>query len=219
MYTIAFDTTGASCSIILLKDNKISRKFMENMDYGQSEVLLPEIRNILNKEHITFEDINLVVVCTGPGSFTGVRSSIAAARTFGLTNEKIQVTGVSAFEAYIHSLEEEEKAEINAVIIETKREDYYYQLFDYQLKKITEPAADSYENIISQLRHKKVTMIGDGVERFLAKPSGLSLHAIRMENYLPIEQLGYCGLTNFLNKKIDFPKPLYLRAPDVFIKR
>lgn len=219
MYTLAFDTTGASCSIILLKDNKISRKFMENMDYGQAEVLMPEIKNILNKEQITFDDINLIVVCTGPGSFTGVRASIAAARTFGLTKENLQVTGVSAFEAYAHSLNDEEKADINAVIIETKREDYYYQLYDKQLKKITEPSADTYENIINQLRYKKVTLIGDGVERFLSKPSGLSLHTIRMESHLPIEELGYCGLKNYLNKKIDFPKPLYLRAPDVCLKK
>lgn len=219
MYTLAFDTTAGGCYIALLKDDKISRTFEQDMDYGQAEVLMPEIANILNKERIDFKDINLVVVCTGPGSFTGVRSSVSAARTFSIADEKLAVTGVSAFEAYIRSLEPEEIAELNAVIIETKRDDFYYQIFDSCLHKVTEAGADSRENIISQLRQKKVSLIGDGVERFLNQPTGLSLHAIRMERHLPIEHLAWSGLKKFLDKKLDFPKPLYLRAPDICIKK
>lgn len=218
MYTLAFDTTGGACSIALFKDKKISRTFSETMEFGQAEVLMPEIRNILNRENISFSDVNLIVVCTGPGSFTGVRSSLAAARTFSLADEKLSVTGVSAFEAYAHSLEEDERADVNAVIIETKREDFYYQLFDRDLHKISEPAADTIENILPFLRHAKVTLIGDGVERFLNKPRGLSLHAVRMDFRVPVEQLGWCGLQKFFEKKLDFPKPLYLRAPDVCVK-
>ena len=219
MYTLAFDTTAGGCYIALLKDDKISRTFEQDMDYGQAEVLMPEIANILNKERIDFKDINLVVVCTGPGSFTGVRSSVSAARTFSIADEKLAVTGVSAFEAYIRSLEPEEIAELNAVIIETKRDDFYYQIFDSCLHKVTEAGADSRENIISQLRQKKISLIGDGVERFLNQPTGLSLHAIRMERHLSIEHLAWSGLKKFLDKKLDFPKPLYLRAPDICIKK
>ena len=112
----------------------------------------------------------------------------------------------------------QETARINAVIIETKREDFYYQLFDEKLKKTTEPAAGTYEEIIDRLRGSKVTLVGDGVERFLNKPSGLSLHAIKMLNCPPIEDLAACGLQKYQNKIFDFPKPLYLRAPDVCIK-
>ena len=218
MYTIAFDTTAAGCYIALLKDNKISRTFEQNMDFGQAEVLLPEIQNLLQKERISFADINLVVVCTGPGSFTGVRSSISAARTLGLCRAGLTVAGVSAFEAYAASLKPDEIAEDNAVIIETKRDDFYYQLFDSSLHKLTEPSADTRANIISLLRDKKVTFVGDGVERFLSSPSGLSLHAIRNDSHLPIEHLAWCGLQHFLSGRPDFPKPLYIRAPDVCLK-
>lgn len=218
MYTLAFDTTAACCSIALLKDDKISRTFEQEMDFGQAEVLMPEIKNLLAKERISFSDLNLVVVCIGPGSFTGVRSSISAARTFGLTSDKLAVAGVSAFEAYVKSLAMDEIADLNVVIIETKRDDFYYQIFDSSLQKLTEPAAAQRADIIAELRDKKVSLIGDGVERFLSSPSGLSLHAIRMEKHLPIEYLGWCGLKHFLSGRPDFPKPLYLRAPDVCVK-
>ncbi len=218
MYTLAFDTTAAGCYIALLRDDKLSFTYGKEMDFGQAETLMPEIRNILQRSRLTFKDINLVTVCTGPGSFTGVRSSVSAARTFALACPEISVTGVSAFDAYVRSFEPDETAEINAVIIETKREDFYYQLFDKELNKLTEPDAAPAGEIIAQLQNVKVSLIGDGVERFLSKPSGLSLHAIRMENHLSIEQLARCGLKKYLDKTTDFPKPLYLRAPDVCVK-
>lgn len=218
MYTLAFDTTANGVSILLSKDGRMIDLFQEEMDFGQAEVLIPEIRNTLETENIQFQDLDLAVVCTGPGSFTGVRSSISAARAFGLACPKTKIIGVSAFEAYVHGLQPDELATINAVIIETKRDDFYYQLFDEKRKKITEPSAGNYDEIINQLRGPKITLVGDGVERFLNKPSGLSLHVIKMLNCPPIEDLAACGIYKYQNKIFDFPKPLYLRAPDVCIK-
>lgn len=218
MYTLAFDTTANGVSILLSKDGRTVDSFQEEMDFGQAEVLIPEILNTLESENLQFKDLDLAVVCTGPGSFTGVRSSISAARAFGLACPNTKVIGVSAFEAYVHGLQPDEVATINAVIIETKREDFYYQLFDDKKKKITEPSAGTYEEIINQLRGPKITLVGDGVERFLNKPSGLSLHVIKMLNCPPIEDLAACGIHKYQNKIFDFPKPLYLRAPDVCIK-
>ncbi len=218
MYTLAFDTTANGVSILLSKNGRTVDSFQEEMDFGQAEVLIPEIRNTLESENLQFKDLDLAVVCTGPGSFTGVRSSISAARAFGLACPNTKVIGVSAFEAYVHGLQPDEVATINAVIIETKREDFYYQLFDDKKKKITEPSAGTYEEIINQLRGPKITLVGDGVERFLNKPSGLSLHVIKMLNCPPIEDLAACGIHKYQNKIFDFPKPLYLRAPDVCIK-
>ena len=152
MYTLAFDTTANGVSVLLSKNGRTVNMFQEEMDFGQAEVLIPEIRNTLEAENLRFKDLELVTVCTGPGSFTGVRSSVSAARAFGLACPETKIIGVSAFEAYAHSLDYEEIAKINAVIIETKRDDFYYQLFNEKLKKMTEPAAGTYEEIIDKLR-------------------------------------------------------------------
>ena len=74
------------------------------------------------------------------------------------------------------------------------------------------------EDIIAHLRHKKVTFLGDGVERFLSRPTGLSLHAILNQNHLDIKELAQCGINKYQKKEHNYPKPLYLRAPDVCIK-
>ena len=215
MYTLVFDTTATSCSVALQKDGKTVSEFYKEMDFGQAEALLPAIKELLDKNNLKMSDMEGIGVCTGPGSFTGVRAGISAARTFSFALPNCKIFGISAFEAYLEDLEPEELAEINAVIIETKRSDFYFQLFDAQKKKISEPMAAEYEEIIPLLRGKKVSFVGDGVERFLAKPSGLSLHAIKIERFLPIRALAESAWKKVLNKVFDFPKPLYLRAPDL----
>ncbi len=218
MLTLAFDTTADCCAVALLKDNLVVEKFSEEMDFGQAEVLIPQIQAMLQKQNLTFSELNLLAVCVGPGSFTGVRSSIAAARAFGLACPELKITGVSAFEAYVHSLDMSELSDYNAVIIETKRADFYFQLFNGRLEKICDAEALPYEEIINRLKGKTVTLIGNGVERFLDKPSGLVLHAIRMDKTASISDLAACALQKFQHKKLNYPKPLYLRAPDVCVK-
>ena len=80
------------------------------MDFGQAEALFPAIREILQNRQLQPAELDLITVCCGPGSFTGVRSSLAAARTLGLALQKTALTGVSAFEAYVHDLAPEELA-------------------------------------------------------------------------------------------------------------
>lgn len=218
MLTLAFDTTADCCAIALLHDNKIVEKFSEEMDFGQAETLMPQIQKMLQSQNLTFNDLNLLAVCIGPGSFTGVRSSIAAARAFGLACPNLKVTGVTAFEAYAHSLDMSELSDYNAVIIETKRADFYFQLFNGRLEKPCDAEALPYEEIISRLKGKTVTLIGNGVERFLDRPSGLVLHTIRMDKTASITDLAACAIQKMNNKKLNYPKPLYLRAPDVCVK-
>lgn len=215
MYTLAYDTTGAQCALILLNDGKTVGRYVEAMDFGQAEVLIPRIQALLKQSALRFADLGLLAVCVGPGSFTGVRAGISAARAFKMACPGVVAAGITAFEAYVRALEPQELAEINAVIIETKRDDYYFQLFDEKLNRLSDPAAGSYDDLKDLLRHHKVSLVGDGVERFLSRPSGLSLHAIKMLEALPVEQLAAAGLKHYNDKVIDYPKPLYLRAPDV----
>ncbi len=219
MYNLSYDTTAAQCAVILQNDRKEISRFQQMMDFGQTEVLIPQLKTMLDDAKLTFSDLGLLNVCTGPGSFTGVRSGIAAARAFSIAVPQLQICGVSAFDAYALTFSPEELAEINAVIIETKRDDFYFQLFDGALNKISAPQAGEYDDVKALLRHKKVSLTGDGVERFLSRPSGLSLHCIKMLEAVPIEGVAEAGMRCFENKRCDFPKPLYLRAPDVSLPR
>lgn len=219
MFTLAFDTTASNCSIALLQDEKIIDRFSKSMDFGQSEVLIPEIKNILDRHNLAFSELGLVAVCTGPGSFTGVRASISAARAFGIALPELPVSGVSAFEAYLEEFAPDELAERNLIVIETKREDFYYQIFDKNRQRLTPPSAASLSDILAELKGgQKVSVLGDGVERFLMRPTGLSLHCVKMSDGVNVDNVALCALRQMKNKQIIFPKPVYLRAPDVCLK-
>lgn len=219
MYTLAFDTTGSKCSIALLKDRNFVAVFEQQMDYGQSEVLIPKIEEIINKETIKFADLGLIAVCDGPGSFTGVRASISAARAFKLACPEIPVAGVSAFDAYMMDFRADELTKKNVVIIETKREDFYYQIFGERGEKISDSSSGNREDILNLLKGgQKVSITGDGAERFLCQATGLSLHSIKMPSGIDIRNIALCALEQYSAKRLNFPKPLYLRAPDVCIK-
>ena len=217
MYSLTFDTTGACCSIVLMNNEYIVDRFEQKMDFGQSEMLISQIKTILEKNNILFSDIKAVFVCTGPGSFTGVRASISAARVFGVAIPDLKIGGISAFEAYKKSFCEEDITETNAVIIETRRDDFYVQLFDKNMQSICDPTVMTYSDLLNTLKTKgrQVSLVGDGVERFLNQPSGLSLRSIKMFDSAPIEYIAKAGIEALKDMRLNFPKPLYLRAPDV----
>ena len=105
MYVLAFDTTAAACSILLKKNDDVLACFNKIMDFGQAEVLISELQKMLTDNNLKFADLNLLLVCVGPGSFTGVRSAISAARTFKLACQELslgvkhlrQLLGVALF--------------------------------------------------------------------------------------------------------------------------
>ena len=221
MYNLTFDTTGSSCSIILQKGSDVVSVFEKSMDFGQSEELMIQIQNMLQANNIVFSDIAALFVCVGPGSFTGVRSSLSASRVFSIACPELKVGGISAFDAYINVLSEDELSDVNAVIIETRRDDFYAQVFDKKLNKLSEPLALSRETIIDALKEFgcQVSLVGDGVERFLMQPSGLCLKTVKILDCLPIRVLAQTGLKMLKVNKINYPKPLYLRAPDVSLPK
>ena len=95
---IAFDTSAAHCAAaLLLGDRMITR--IDDMARGQAEHLMPMLEGMLFAEGLTWTDLDGIGVCTGPGNFTGIRISIAAARGLALGLGK-KAVGVSLFAAH-----------------------------------------------------------------------------------------------------------------------
>lgn len=218
MWTLAFDTTTNFCSVILTNGTNKQIVFSEEMTFGQSEVLIPQIKKMLKKSSLEFSDVNLVAVCTGPGSFTGVRSSLAVARTFSIAKPQLHVAGISAFDVYIRGLKESQRAEINLVVIETKRDDFYVACYDKDLNLIFEPEAAFAQDIIKKLGEKTLSLVGDGVERLMPYLKGKNVHCVVPLVHPDIETLARIAIEQLSKKKTAFPKPLYLKAPNICVK-
>ena len=100
---LAFDTSAAHCAAaLLLPGNRCLTRHVP-MDKGQGEALLPLLEELLAEGGITWADLTRIGVGTGPGNFTGVRISVAAARGLAL-GLGIPAVGVTALEAAAHGL-------------------------------------------------------------------------------------------------------------------
>ena len=89
MYILALDTSSNSLSIALNNDNNTLSELTISPSSNQSEILISEIEKILAKNHISYQDLSLIAATNGPGSFTGSRIGLTAARTIKLaTNIK-----------------------------------------------------------------------------------------------------------------------------------
>ncbi|MBL6664754.1 MAG: tRNA (adenosine(37)-N6)-threonylcarbamoyltransferase complex dimerization subunit type 1 TsaB [Rickettsiales bacterium] len=87
MKILAFDTSSNSLSISLLENNQPTSEFTLSPNSNQSELLIPEIEKILNENQTSYQDLDLIAATNGPGSFTGSRIGLTAARTIKLATK------------------------------------------------------------------------------------------------------------------------------------
>lgn len=96
--TLAFDTSAAHCAAALLLPGDRVIQRVEPMEKGQAERLMPLLDDLLAEGGIGWSDLTRLAVGTGPGNFTGVRISVAAARGLAL-GLGIPALGVTRLEA------------------------------------------------------------------------------------------------------------------------
>ena len=99
---LAFDTSAAHCAAALLFAGEIIAERTEAMTKGQAERLFPMLAEILADSGKTWSDISALGVGIGPGNFTGIRLSVAAARGLGLSLG-CPAVGVSSLEAQVEA--------------------------------------------------------------------------------------------------------------------
>ena len=98
MIVLAIDTACSACSAALARDGVVVAARSEAMARGHAEALMPMVQAVMAEARIAWADLELVAVTNGPGSFTGLRTGLAAARGIALA-QGIPVAGVTTLEA------------------------------------------------------------------------------------------------------------------------
>ncbi len=100
---LGFDTSAAHCAAALVCGDQVLAHLCEDMARGQAERLVPLLEEVLAQGGASWADLGGLGVGTGPGNFTGIRISVAAARGLAL-GLGVPAIGVSLFEARAYGL-------------------------------------------------------------------------------------------------------------------
>ncbi len=216
MLILALDSAMNGCSAGLHDfTNDLHISELLEISRGQAEHLMPMINTVLANAGKEYKDIELIAVTHGPGAFTGIRVAMATAKALGLSLD-IPVIGVCTFEAVLKSFAAQNKAPLQAgvgVLLETKRDDFYFMVFDSNLQPVTEKMAVGAESVLEALNGCNL-IIGDANERFLGEITA-DVHTFVCNDVIcpdtkEIAKIAVANATGSTNAC----SPVYIRPPD-----
>lgn len=120
---LAIDTAAPRLQLAFRRPDGSVESLVEDMATGQAERLFPALDELLARSGVAYADLARIAVTTGPGSFTGLRIGLSAARGLGLALN-IPVLGIPSLFALSLSA-----AGPAAVLLDAKRGEAYFQLF------------------------------------------------------------------------------------------
>jgi len=215
MRVLAIDTALAACSAAILDTDQGSIVASASLPMlrGHAEALIPLLGRVTGEAHVAFRDVDRVVVTTGPGSFTGLRVGIAAARGIALAIGKPAV-GLSTLSAYAAPhLADDETAPV-VVAIDARHQQVYLQVFGVGGRTVVAPRLAPLGEAVRAAAKAPARIVGSAAQAIadglaatdaapiLVDPAGAPDidWVVRMGAAVPEGQSP--------------PTPQYLRAPD-----
>jgi tRNA threonylcarbamoyladenosine biosynthesis protein TsaB len=211
--TLAFDcsTSGGSAAVIDSGGHVLAAVAL-SAPVAQAEALLPLIETTLADSGLTWNDLGLIGVTVGPGSFTGLRIGLAAARGLALARG-IPVVGVSTAEIFAHMTTATERTGRTLLVaIESKRSDLFVQVFSADLVPLSALSA-VLPDAAMKLAQGPLLLVGDGADRLPTAVEGSVRAAARSTpDAIIVARRAAC---HFADGDGLPASPLYLRPPDV----
>jgi tRNA threonylcarbamoyladenosine biosynthesis protein TsaB len=181
---------------------------------GQADHLIPLIDTLLRSADCDYSALDALAVNCGPGSFTGLRSVVAAARGLALA-AGLPVVGVSSLEALAAAVPETPGTLVAA--LDARRGEIYLQAFDRHRRPRSEPAVRTPAQAVTGLGPGALHLVGSGAALLrAAMPTGRAAVVESVES--DARWVASCAARRLAAGERPQPgpmlRPLYLRRPD-----
>jgi tRNA threonylcarbamoyladenosine biosynthesis protein TsaB len=215
MRVLAIDTALEACAAAVI-DTDRGETASESlpMERGHAEALMPLIARVMALAKMPFSALDRIAVTTGPGSFTGLRVGIAAARGIALAAGK-PAFGLTTLAAFAAPLIAADAATGIAVAIDARHQHVYLQVFGPGGRTLVTPRLVSVADAagLAKDRHA-VRLAGTGAALVAAAwpentPGPIYIDDRRAPDIAWVGQMGAAA-----SEDSGPPRPLYLRAPD-----
>jgi tRNA threonylcarbamoyl adenosine modification protein YeaZ len=214
MRILAIDTALEACSAVVLdtEPGTVVARESVPMARGHAEALMPLVARVMEKSGLNFAQIDRIAVTTGPGSFTGMRVGIAAARGLGLAAGK-PVVGLSTLAAFCAPFIAADDTLPVAAAIDARHGHVYLQVLGPAGRTLVMPRVASIDEAVRLSYGEGVRLVGNAANLLAdAWPARRSPVAVEQRAAPDIDWVARLGAAAAENASP--PKPLYLRAPD-----
>ena len=210
MRLLAIDTASEACSVGVVDGTRVYTR-SEDAGRGHAERLLGMIEAVMKEAGLAFADLDRIAVTVGPGSFTGVRVGIAAARGLAL------VTGTPAIgltTLAVHA--EEARLALGPrpvlAVVTAGRGELYGALYDADGREMEPPLAASAQ-VLAAFAAGETVVAGSGADLVIAAlPMDTGVTVAHRRSSPAVGAL--CMLALRTPATDGAPHPLYLRPPD-----
>lgn len=218
MNILALDTSMGACSAAVLARDGAERRLALRQDLmarGHAEALMPMVAEVMAESGVVFAELDLIAATLGPGSFTGVRIAIAAARGFALVT-KARLFGTDSLTVMATLARESGDFASGpfAVAVDARRGMLYLGLYDEGARKLEGPLLSSPDEAVQLLPGALRIAVGSGAGP-LAEAG--ARHGRGIEARLPELQPSASALAEIAfesDEILQTLRPLYLRPPD-----
>ena len=214
MRVLAVDTALAACSAAIFDSelDAIIAGETRMMERGHAEALVPLIAAVMEKAALAFSDLDRIAVTVGPGSFTGLRVGISAARAIALAAGKPAV-GVSTLAAYAAPWIAQDDAVPVVAAIDARHDQVYLQSFGAGGRTLVAPSIVGVQEA-ARMVSGNARLVGSAAQLLAAAwPAGKKPPASVEPQPAP-DVAWAARLGAAATESNAPPRPLYLRAPD-----
>lgn len=207
MIVLALDTAGVDCAAAVYDSgrNTMLGEASDMIGKGHAEHLMGIVDRALDQAGVALSDVDRLAVTIGPGSFTGIRVGVAAARGFALA---LNVPAVGITTLAVMAAAQREKTPGRAVLaaMDAKRDEIYLQSFAADGSPLDEARAVSTAEAQAFAAGFDGELTGSATP--ILRPDATGDYA----NSFPISIVARLGAA--ASPDAGKPKPLYLRGPD-----
>ena len=215
---LCFDASNNSCSVAVSFGQEVISFEQELRPSMQAERLMVMVQSVLINAHLKYQDLDYLAVTVGPGSFTGVRIGLAAAKGI-IHATNIKAIGITNFEAAYYRLTQQVLDFENAIIIlNAYRNQQYVQIFD-RSKHLSNPILVDNKDIRQLIHLHSCSGVnvctGSGLASVYREIQDME-RLIILPRFHTIKALHIARLADdMINKGRKAPiEPLYIRPPD-----
>ncbi len=215
MRVLAIDTALAACSAAVLDTahGGIAASESLAMIRGHAEALIPLVGRVMKASGMAFSDLGRVVVTTGPGSFTGLRVGIAAARGLALA-AKIPAVGVSTLSAYAAPYLGVDANTAVVAAIDARHGQVYLQVFDAGGRTLIAPRLAPLADAVRAAADAPARIVGSAAQAVADALPDTAPYPVAVDPRAAPDIGWVARIGAVVAEPGAPPKPQYLRAPD-----